>query len=421
MLTNIKIRNYKSVESLELSPGKLNVFIGENGCGKSNILEALAFSAAANSRKLDNEFLSNRGIRVTSPNLMCSNFKKSINEEEIPELDFIFDDSNKEHKIEIDLTFNGSKKDINFIILNESHYYSKWESKVKNNELADNLNKIYREKITEKFDKKNIDIKDIKDINTRKSTTNKLMKILEEVQSEVNYDIKSQKLKINDRSGEINNFIIYSPENTALRNYYKEGQVEPLSANGDGLLKLLHVINEKSPDKIERIKKSLGLFGWFDSIIIPKELNEKNDRLIISDRYTNISFDQQSANEGFLFVLFYISLIVSDDTPKIFAIDNVDSSLNPKLCRKLIAEIAKLAKEFGKQIFLTTHNPALLDGIDLTDEEQKLFVVSRRSQTGQTKIKRITADKRPMYENKQPMNLSDALLRGYLGGLPEGF
>lgn len=117
-------------------------------------------------------------------------------------------------------------------------------------------------------------------------------------------------------------------------------------------------------------------------------------------------------------MLFYIALMVSDDTPKIFAIDNIDASLNPKLCTKLITIIAELAEQFDKQVFLTTHNPAILDGLDLNDSNQKLFVVSR-AKSGNTRAKTIEADNLPVDSDGEPMRLSEALLRGYLGGLPK--
>ena len=41
MFTEVQIENYKSIQSLKINLGRVNVFIGENGCGKSNILEEL--------------------------------------------------------------------------------------------------------------------------------------------------------------------------------------------------------------------------------------------------------------------------------------------------------------------------------------------------------------------------------------------
>ena len=52
MITSIVIENYKSIHKLNLEVGRFNVLIGENGCGKSNILEAVTFSAAAEANNL---------------------------------------------------------------------------------------------------------------------------------------------------------------------------------------------------------------------------------------------------------------------------------------------------------------------------------------------------------------------------------
>jgi len=82
--------------------------------------------------------------------------------------------------------------------------------------------------------------------------------------------------------------------------------------------------------------------------------------------------------------------------------------------------VVKLAKKYDKQIFLTTHNPAILDGINLNDEEQKLFVVSRNKK-GYTRMKEISVENKPKSSTNEPLKLSEAFLRGYLGGLPKGF
>jgi AAA15 family ATPase/GTPase len=74
MIRKINIENYKSIERLTVELGRLNVFIGANGSGKSNILEAIAFASAAAQNKLDNEFLISRGIRATETRFMRSAF-----------------------------------------------------------------------------------------------------------------------------------------------------------------------------------------------------------------------------------------------------------------------------------------------------------------------------------------------------------
>ncbi|NER00948.1 MAG: ATP-binding protein [Cyanothece sp. SIO2G6] len=221
----------------------------------------------------------------------------------------------------------------------------------------------------------------------------------------------------------IENIVIYSPEETALRNLYREGQIEPLGIHGEGLLKLIKVLaNDESGIPMETIKESLTALGWFEDIEVSnsKVGFAEEERISIFDRFTRSWFDQRSANEGFLFVLFYTALMVSKDTPSIFAIDNMDASLNPKLCTKIITDMVKLAQQFDKQCFLTAHNPAVLDGIDLGDDEQRLFVVSR-NRKGHTRVKRIGIEDKPFSATGEDLKLSEAFLRGYLGGLPKNF
>jgi AAA15 family ATPase/GTPase len=85
MISEIRIQNFKSVQDLALKLGRVTVLIGENGSGKSNILEAVAFAAGAAANKLDGEFLANRGIRVVQETWMRSAFRSDLaNEREIP-------------------------------------------------------------------------------------------------------------------------------------------------------------------------------------------------------------------------------------------------------------------------------------------------------------------------------------------------
>ena len=418
MIRELHINNYKSLHDLTLDVGRFNVFIGENGCGKSNLLEAIALAAAAAADKLDHEFLTSRGIRVTEPQLMRSAFSAESRLE----------------PIEIGVVLEDFDVILEYTLENDNQPYSKWTR------LEAELSKMlieswklisgHRKKIEELIQKHQSTskyedelmklyslIKTVPDMEKRtlKSTAEFLDKSEEEAK---NYLEHSEEVINNE--DKIKDFIIYSPENTALRNFYKEGQIEPLGINGEGLLKLLKVIQSKSDEQRQEIHACLQLFDWYDELEIPKDLSTSEDKVTITDRYLTQVFDQRSANEGFLFVLFYIALMVSDDTPKIFAIDNIDTSLNPKLCTRLIKEMVRLAKKYGKQVFVTTHNPAILDGIDLGDDEQRLLVVSR-NKLGHTRFKRIALADKPRSSTNEELKLSEAFLRGYLGGLPKGF
>src|SRR5688572_23919843 len=77
MLSSFTVKNFKSIVELTLELGRFNVFIGENGCGKTNILEALAMAAGAESERLTNEDLFLRGMRVARATLTTNSFADS--------------------------------------------------------------------------------------------------------------------------------------------------------------------------------------------------------------------------------------------------------------------------------------------------------------------------------------------------------
>jgi predicted ATPase len=372
MIREVHIENYKSIEQLELTLGYVNVLIGENGCGKTNILEAIALASAASSDKLDNEFLASRGIRVTEPRFMRAAFAEG----------------EPKHELRICLK-SEDKIPFDYVLQSEEETtYTRWVRKLSAPEAA------WVEPVGGA---------------ERRLTAKKLREL-------------SRRFRpIVKGISDISTFLIYSPENTALRTFQNEGQILPLGIRGEGLFSHVKALStERNRDRLAAIMEKLAVIDWFERFEIPPGLSPGERVIRIRDRYLTEGalFDQRSANEGFLFLLFYFTLFISPDTPPFFAIDNVDASLNPKLCTELIHELAGLAKKYGKQAILTTHNPAVLDGLDLNDEEQRLLVVYR-NRHGHTKVRRVP---KPTPIKGQPtIKLSEAFLRGYIGGLPKNF
>jgi AAA15 family ATPase/GTPase len=173
----------------------------------------------------------------------------------------------------------------------------------------------------------------------------------------------------------------------------------------------------KSKKILDQIKENLVLLDWYEGFDLPEDMMKNEVGLNIRDKYLNQSlkyFDQRSTNEGFLYLLFYSTLFMSKITPSFFAIDNIDASFNPKLCMQITKNLAALAKKNKKQAIVTTQNPAILDGLNLADDNQRLFVVRRNNQ-GHTVAHRIE------HKSERKMKLSELWTNGYIGGLPENF
>ena len=79
MLGSLSVRRFKSLVDVQLDFARVNVFIGANGSGKSNLLEALGVLGAAASGRVDDETLLRRGVRPGVPRLYKTAFPRLSN------------------------------------------------------------------------------------------------------------------------------------------------------------------------------------------------------------------------------------------------------------------------------------------------------------------------------------------------------
>ncbi|MBD1231171.1 hypothetical protein IDM33_18915 [Acinetobacter seifertii] len=96
--------------------------------------------------------------------------------------------------------------------------------------------------------------------------------------------------------------------------------------NGEGLFKQIQRIkaerdlearnNTVYKDSFSDIIDSASKFDWVESIDISDSTNPLDHKIRITDQYLVQELDQRSANEGFLFVLFYVTLFCSKKHPK---------------------------------------------------------------------------------------------------------
>ena len=84
MLSKISIQGFKSIHDIQnLELGLVNVFIGANGSGKTNLLEAVGMLSAVASGTVDSESLSRRGVRLSVPHLYRTSLKKQATNQPI--------------------------------------------------------------------------------------------------------------------------------------------------------------------------------------------------------------------------------------------------------------------------------------------------------------------------------------------------
>lgn len=397
LVSRISISNFKSILEDTIELGRFNVFIGVNGCGKSNILESLAAFSAAKAGDLNFEGLYGRGVRLARPDLIASSFLNTAKKGEI-DIHIEIQDAGEVH----DLPSTFFPEDVNDI-------YTKWieigaEETMREDTL---LASIKGALANSEFEDRYEEI---------------VGRMLKELSSQ---GIRFEQGKYLDFLSE---YCIYDLNTKSLRGITPaDSRKTPLGINGEGLDLLISNFNSYEKGFLDN--KARTFFSWLDKIQNDKDERSKSvglkagrssSTLYFTDKFMqkqNNILSAENSNEGILHVLFYLALFISNKTPNLFAIDNIETALNPRLCQTLITALVDLAKQRGKQVLITTHNPAVLDGLNLLDDEQRLFVVYRNDE-GHTKTRRIKF-KRDLSDKK--FKLSEMWLKGSLGAVPENF
>lgn len=431
MLKSLTIKDFKSIKDLSLSFGQVNLFIGGNGVGKSNILEAIGVLSAGLSRDITPNELQRKGVRLSVPAL----FKASFKNKKLPKnlkLQAIF---SNEIKYNMNLTAGDDDDVLRFDSEKIFH---------KNKALMGRSNRGVKVKGFFNQEKEDLD------------KTRGLWDRFREVQD---YD--------NDVNAELNsirNYAIYSPHTAFLRGTdFESSIVSPLGLQGGNLpkaaLSVLGVLralendaklarkNTNIPDNEKKniISKSTNYEdvlrlvwgpGWANQFRIASATPDKVSSIVktgeatlfFHDKYmhgTRKLLSAYDSSEGTLYLLFLAVLLLHENTPNIFGIDNIDNALNPKMTRKALERTISFVhwcnqNNVNKQVFLTSHNPTSLDAFDIFNDEQRVFIVSRKEGTGETIVTRLEppegATKEKWIKSFDGKNLSELWIEGLLPG-----
>jgi predicted ATPase len=390
MIDRIEIHAFKSIQEASLELGAFNVFVGANGSGKSNILEAIGVLGAAAAGRVDDESLLYRGVRPGLPDLYKTSFRghKSRNA-----IRFGAYSGTSSYEVELDNPSNQSPS--------WSYKTEKW--------LSAGKRIVGRSPASSEISALD---------------SNRGLAALEEV--------KMAGTAGSHLLSALQQFSIYTPNTLKLRGIETDLQSRaPVGLAGGRLseaseeLRRLARQDEDLDDVIEGI---LELVDWVENfgaragsdVPLSHSIPRQAQVLYFRDRYMaegrNI-LSAYDASEGALYVLFAAILAVHPDSPKFLAIDNFDATLNPRLVRSLSSRMVEWVLDRDRQLLMTCHNPLVLDGLPLQDERVRLFAVDR-SYGGMTVIRRVVVDEALMAKAKEGWPLSRLWILGHLGGVP---
>lgn len=390
-LNKITFGNFKSLYNASFEPGKVNVFIGANGSGKSTILEAIGLLSAAMTDRVDANSLQRKGIRLSASSLYKSNFKSIQKNRLSIDLSLEWEENRDSDVFRYDVHLT-TPKDTDYWKYHSEAFFQNGEKKWGRSNASQKQNNSY---IGFFLIDEDPELKEGRNI----------------AQSFSNYGI-------------------FQPNTMALRGTIPDSnQMMPVGLNGGRLAEALQeLIKEVQGDLLfgsMYMDDVLEMIDWASeiSVDVPKKKsinpNVPTTRQIIEfgDRFmkNTAKFTGYDASEGALYVLFMLCLAMHPQGPSIFAVDSFDHALNPRLAKRMIQVFCKQIIANHKHVFLTTHNPLVLDGLDITNDAIRLFAVDR-DKHGYAQISRIKVSQELLDEG-QP--LSRLWINGRLGGVPE--
>jgi energy-coupling factor transporter ATP-binding protein EcfA2 len=399
MIEKLNVRCFKSLDSIDLALGQVNVFIGANGSGKSNLLEAISVIGAAAFGLVDAESLTRRGCR---PGM----FFRSM-----------FETSRKNG----DTTIEAYSAD-------GSSYVA---------ELASPDFKVTRQRGDAWHFKQEILSNNGRPVVTRPPADG----IVSGDPKAGLAALKRAELESSDPAAELlkllSDYSIYTPDTPMLQGFVQEPPRNPVGLHGGGLPSALADLYEIDAGKKtllvpalrDELEELLSSVDWFGELRTFKSLKLADgserphygfvDRFF--ERKSNETFllGPNEVNEGMLYLLFVAVLCLHPDSPRLFGLDNADHGLNPRLVRHLTETLCRwiVTAEPKRQILMTTHNPLVLDGLPLQDNRVRLFTVSRTN-LGRTTIRRVEITPELIEQGKQGWTLSRLWVMGHLGGVP---
>ncbi len=393
MIRRAKIRGFKSLDDVDLELDRINVFIGANGSGKSNLLEAVGVLGAAAGGRVDDEALARRGVRPGVPALFRSSFRGSQAAESI--------------HLEAQST-EGASYEVDLLAPIPSaapawRYHSE--------DLSEGGTALLGRSSQP-------------GVKLNPEAGLAALKAVELDAEGEPYNLLSA----------LREFAIYTPNTPTLRSLVPDPQQrEPLGLSGGRLPEAVEELvaqGERSGHALRVADETIELIDWAvsfraarvsevplaPSVPSGRTVLEFRDRFMADGRDALTGYD---ASEGALYVLLAAVLCGHELAPRLLAIDHVDHALNPRLARRLIERVCAwtLDNAGKRQLLLTTHNPLVLDGLPIRDDRVRLFTVDRSS-SGRTVVTRVAVNDQLSEMAQRGWTLSRLWVMGHLGGVP---
>ncbi|PYQ67908.1 MAG: chromosome segregation protein SMC [Acidobacteria bacterium] len=345
-IQEIKVEGFRSLRDVHWTPGQLNVVIGENGSGKSNLLYALQLLQDSAAGRLSTEILDQGGIgQILWDSREGGELSWAVRTEDLRyELALRRIGTTSSYRIEHELLDDGSHRLI-----------ERDAKEATMREPEKNTVRVHYDTYPEEES-----LLSSATVPTGRLDASSFRKDL--LSWGIFYDIRV------DRSSLI--------RQAAVSRFEKQ-----IKADGQNLVPVLHTLYTGD----RSFKKELDLvmraaFGTsYEELTFPPAGNQ---RIELRLRWRALETEQSSANlsDGTLRFLLLIAILANPEPGALVAIDEPETGLHPRMF-PIIAELAAEASTRA-QIIFTTHSPQFLDAFS----EQAPTTTVAECEEGETRL-----------------------------------
>ncbi|MEM0992765.1 MAG: AAA family ATPase [Bacteroidota bacterium] len=429
MLQKIHIQNFRSLKSIHLDLQDVNLLIGPNNSGKSNLLKAFGFLSDIFEQKNIN------------PNRLDRLFYRQENKvadgkSDFTSINYVLQTSNIFYKLEIHGMEQSRLSGIEFIGLKKENLSSK-DLSVLDIKKVSNLQQYFQ---TYYLSNRNVEVNItpsafVEPVSNKYEFTieydGRLIKSSKPVEFGNLSALKQTRFDniFGDFYGNLTDTIshtkVYAINVSSLKLPYPTLENDySVNADVSNLVAFLDNMRDAYPQVVQSINQSLqACIAECRTIIFEKiSLSETHHlrkiygdktfkRLGILDRYGQ-KYWADELSDGTLYLLGLLAIIHQPNPPKLLMLEEPENGIHPRRIKEIVDFIFELSERKGVQVILSTHSTVLID--QFKDLPENVFVFDKPAEY--TLVNNLQRDIiARSHEQSEKLNLPKVDLSGSLG------
>jgi predicted ATPase len=381
MLKRVKIRNFKSLEAVDVELRGLNLFVGTNSSGKSNFLDALRLLQGIGNGFTISEILNGKPRTATSevwegmrggaefatfrPNNevvaadvpITLEVTVQLKKQDLYEFTYHIEFSAKRGKVEAEwlstpghVIFDSTKVDSSWSAHTLSVSYSKRKRGPWPSSQFDRSRPVLHQ-FAEHFD-----------------------------------PLPSERKLVTACIEALSDFQRLDPSPEELRKYSNAQQASRMGERGENFAALVSQILSKEQDKIAYVDwlQQLNPADVDDVTVLRGALQEP----LFAVKEGGKEFPAQVLSDGTLRFAAIAAAFFQESMPSVLTLEEIEKGIHPRRLRLLVELLRSQTKRLGNQVIATTHSPEILDWLSREDLKST-FVSLRDIETGASTIKSV--------------------------------